>query len=235
MSRVKICVLNLKNKVLYSDAKDYSKKLSHFDSKYKLILAPGDAYLPVFSSGKYDLCAQDISQYDFVCTGEVGANTLKSLNAKYVLVGHLERRKLYDDEYVIEKKIKNALKSNLKVIYFIGEESRLNGFFLKELLKTQIRNVLDYVEPNDRDNILIAYEPGWLIGKEDTLLDEDIESISTCIKDYVYKKYLYEPKVLYGLSVNNESAKELLDNDSLDGIVLSPDAQDLEKAQDILK
>ncbi len=235
MAKVKYLILNLKNRLVYDEIKPYTKKLETIDIPYRLVVAPGDCYLSSFQSKKYDLCAQDISTYDFMCTGEVGGDVLKALNCKYVIVGHNERRKLYDDEYTIEKKIKNALKNNLRVLYYIGEDSKQNQFFVKELLKIQIRNVFDYIDPNERDNIYIVYEPAWLIGKEEALNSDDVNAIVEFIKDHVNKKYLFVPKVIYGGGVGEDDLKRLMEDNELDGVVVSSISEELDTIQENLK
>ncbi len=235
MAKIKYCVLNLKNRLTYPEIKEYNDKLKKILTAYRLVVAPGDCYLSSFQDKGYDLCAQNISNYDFMCTGEIGGNILKSLNCRYVLIGHSERRKLYDDEYTIEKKIKNALKNNLRVLYFIGEDTKQNPFFLRELLKSQIRNVLDYVDPNERENIYIIYEPAWLIGKEETLMSDEISNIASFVKDYVDKKYFFVPKVLYGGGISESNLSILREIEELDGIVVSSLAENLDIIENKLK
>ena len=80
MAKIKYCVLNLKNRLVFSELDDYKSGLKKISLPYRLVVAPGDCYLSSFQDKGYDLCAQNISNYDFMCTGEIGGNVLKSLN-----------------------------------------------------------------------------------------------------------------------------------------------------------
>ena len=232
---VKTCIINLKNRLLFDEAKKYEKVLSKYDGKYNLIVAPGNYFLPIFQSKNYSLCAQDISSYDFLCTGEETGKILKSLGCDYVIIGHAERRRFYDDEYTIEKKIKNAIKNNLKVIYCVGEQRKNTKLFLKEIVKGQIKNMVESVGKDNIDKLIIAYEPVWSIGSNITPTYEEIFNVIGVIKDFVLKKYNYSIKVFYGGSIDKDNIDDIAKIENVDGIVMSSSVRDSKRLMSMLK
>ena len=216
----KIVVVNLKNNFLYKDALKYSRTIENIDSKYNLIIAPGNLYLSLFN-GDYGLAAQNISEYEYICTGEETPNCLKSLGANYVFIGHGERRQVIDDEYSIEKKALSALNNDMKIIYFIGEDKKNHPLITKEYIKAQIKNLFDLVEEEYKENVIFAFEPFWSVGSNDTYTCEEIIDFIRFIKDYIYNKYNIEAKVLYGGSVNEITFETFIENELVDGVVIS--------------
>ena len=89
-----ILILNNKSNLTYEEVKYYEKQLR----KYNLIVLPAYCYLPLFKKGKYTVGSQDISEFkELNRTGEINGKQLKSLNVKYSLIGHSERR-MYNGE-----------------------------------------------------------------------------------------------------------------------------------------
>ena len=154
---------------------------------------------------------------------------LKSVGAKYVIIGHSENRKTGENNKLINLKIKSALKSGLKVIFCIGEtlqEKRKK--ITKRILNNQIKSGLNKIK--DKKNILIAYEPIWSIGsglipKSNELLDT-IKFIKSNNKNY---------KVLYGGSVSTKNILQLRLIDNIDGFLIGGASQDSKKFIDIIK
>jgi len=132
----------------------------------KLIIAPSNPYFLLFKEENINLCAQDISLYDAkMLTGDLTLKTLKSLNVKYTLIGHSERIEYYNENSdTILTKIKNALKNNLKVIYLIGEtKEELDNNTKYYILEKKITYILNDIPKSEFKNIIIAYEPFYLI------------------------------------------------------------------------
>ena len=88
---------------------------------------------------------------------------IKSVGAKYTLVGHSDNRSEGDTNDMLKDKVIFALKNNLKVVFCIGEnktEKKNKKTF--SVLKKQITKVLD--KKFNKNNIIVAYEPIWSIG-----------------------------------------------------------------------
>jgi len=162
-------------------------------------------------------------------TGSVNSKMLKSVGAKYVIIGHSENRQVGETNKLINNKIKSALKSGLKVIFCIGEtlqEKRKK--ITKKVLNLQMKLGLNKIKNNR--NILIAYEPVWSIGTglipKSKELFETINFIKKRMKNY---------KVLYGGSVNPKNISELKSITNIDGYLIGGASQDPKKFIDIIK
>ena len=99
-------------------------------------------------------------------TGEISPVMLKDAGCEYVILGHSERRQYFDEtDELINKKIKAALKNELKPILCIGEtlEQRNNNKTM-EIIKKQIKDDLKNVYNEEMKNVIITYKPIWAIG-----------------------------------------------------------------------
>ena len=92
-------------------------------------------YLNQFKSNNYKLTAQDLScNNNGSFTGEISAKQLKSIGVDSVIIGHIERRKNFNEtDEIINKKIKLAIKNNLNVILCIGEREKMPMDLLKRI------------------------------------------------------------------------------------------------------
>ena len=94
-------------------------------------------------------------------TGEISPIMLKSCGVSYVILGHSERRTIFNEtDEMINKKVKSALQNDLIPILCCGEtlEER-NSRLEKEIVEKQIRNALDGISKTDIEKVIIAYEP----------------------------------------------------------------------------
>ena len=162
-------------------------------------------------------------------TGSVNPSMLKSVGAKYVIIGHSENRRDGEDDKLINRKIKTSLKMGLKVIFCIGEtlkEKRKK--ITKKILTKQIKNGLRNIKT--KKNIIIAYEPVWAIG---TGLIPKIKDLFLTIA--FIKKKMKKVKILYGGSVNPKNIQQLKIIDNIDGFLVGGASQDSKKFIDIIK
>ena len=162
-------------------------------------------------------------------TGSVNSSMLKNVGAKYVIIGHSENRQNGESDKLINLKIKSALKAGLKVIFCIGETSQQKRKKItKQVLNKQIKIGLEKI--NDKNKVLIAYEPVWSIGSG--LIPKSNELLDTI--DYIKKK-IKRIKVLYGGSVNPKNIAELNLVNNIDGFLIGGASQDPKKFIDIIK
>tara|TARA_B100000902_G_C26890144_1_gene706936 strand:- start:1 stop:699 length:699 start_codon:yes stop_codon:yes gene_type:complete len=162
-------------------------------------------------------------------TGSVNSIMLKSVGAKYVIIGHSENRQAGESDKLINLKIKSALKSGLKVIFCIGETlTQKRKKITKQVLSKQINLGLKKVK--NYNNILIAYEPVWSIGTG--LIPNSKELVEIVI--FIKKKFK-KLKVLYGGSVNPKNINELKSINNIDGFLIGGASQDPKKFIDIIK
>ncbi len=170
--------------------------------------------------------------YDFGAnTGQVNSRMLKSVGAKYVIIGHSENRQLGENDKLINLKIKNALKAGLKIIFCIGETLKeKRNKKTNQVLAKQIKNGLSSI--NNKSKIVIAYEPVWSIGSGLIPKSEDLKKSITFIKRKIGKK---SSKILYGGSVNVNNVDKLKIITGIDGFLVGGASQNSKKFIDIIK
>lgn len=156
-------------------------------------------------------------------TGEVSAEMVASTGAKYVILGHSERRAYYHETAeILKEKVLLALKNNLTPIFCIGEvlEEREAGRHF-EVVKSQIEESLFDLSAEDFSKIVLAYEPVWAIGTGKTATAEQAQEMHAFIRKTLAGKYGEEvadnTSILYGGSCNASNAKELFANPDVDG------------------
>ena len=154
-------------------------------------------------------------------TGSISANMLKSINCQYVILGHSERR-IYQKEtsQELNLKIQSAIKSNLTVIYCIGEkleEIKKRNIILKKQLSSLPKKI-------DPKKIIIAYEPVWAIGTGKVPSLDDInkihEKIRHILSNLVGLRFSKHVSILYGGSVNAANSVDILNLDHVDGALV---------------
>lgn len=155
-------------------------------------------------------------------TGEVSARMLKDAGAKFVILGHSERRTYFkEDSAFIQKKVAKALSEGLSVILCVGEtlEQKEAGD-TKKVLEAQVVESLGSIPGDQLKNLTIAYEPVWSIGTGHACDAKAANSAHEFIKSVVEKKSKAKVKVLYGGSVNSENAASYLAQNDIDGLLI---------------
>ena len=159
-------------------------------------------------------------------TGEISADMLKSVGCEYVILGHSERRAIFNErDELINKKIKTALAKNIKPIFCIGEllEQRESGETMK-VVSSQLNYGLDGITPDQMKNIIIAYEPVWAIGTGKTATPQQAQEVHSFIRELVAKKFsssIAENLIIqYGGSVKPDNSGELLSQKDIDGALV---------------
>ncbi len=156
-------------------------------------------------------------------TGEISAAMVASTGAKYVILGHSERRAYYGETAeILKEKTLLALANGLTPIFCIGEvlEEREAGK-QNEVVTAQIEESLFNLSAEDFGKIVLAYEPVWAIGTGKTATAAQAQEIHAYIRSVVAAKYGAEvadnTTILYGGSCNASNAKELFANADVDG------------------
>lgn len=156
-------------------------------------------------------------------TGEVSAAMVASTGAKYVILGHSERRQYYHETAeILKEKTLLALENGLTPIFCIGEvlEERENGTYF-DVIKAQVEDSLFNLSAEDFGKIVLAYEPVWAIGTGKTATADQAEEIHAFIRNLITEKYGNEvaenTSILYGGSCKPSNAKELFAKPNVDG------------------
>ena len=155
--------------------------------------------------------------------GAVSAAMVESTGAKYVILGHSERRAYYHETpEILKEKINLALENNLKVIFCIGEvlEEREEGR-QNDVVKAQLEGSLFDLTAEQYKNIILAYEPVWAIGTGKTATADQAEEMHAFIRSVIAEKFgneaAEETSILYGGSCKPGNAKEIFAKANVDG------------------
>jgi triosephosphate isomerase len=201
------------------------------DGKHKYLAAPSFTLLetiaPILKGTNIRLGAQNCAaEEQGAHTGEVSVLQLKDLGVQTVILGHSERRHIYgEDDALINKKVKLALKHGFEVILCVGEllEEREAGK-AEAVCETQTLKGLEGVAASDLDRIVIAYEPVWAIGTGKTATPEDADAIHAFVRQVIAKLYgraAAEAIIIqYGGSVKPENAAQLMAKENIDGALV---------------
>lgn len=156
-------------------------------------------------------------------TGEVSASMIASTGAKYVILGHSERRTYYGEtDAILKEKVLLALENKLTPIFCVGEvlEERESSKHF-EVVKSQIEKGLFHLPVEEFAKIVVAYEPVWAIGTGKTATSEQAQEMHAFIRETLKEKYgenaAENTSILYGGSCNASNAKELFANKDVDG------------------
>lgn len=172
-------------------------------------------------------------------TGEVSAPMIMEAGASFVILGHSERRRIFnEDDFMINRKVKLALRSGLKVILCIGEsQEERDAGKTEAVLKLQLKECLEDVTSAQATNVIIAYEPVWAIGNQKPATVEIVEEIHHLCKNYLANLLELPPKhvhVLYGGSVNSSNAKSFLCSPCVDGLLVGGASLDVQSFAEII-
>lgn len=242
---MKKIVANLKMNFNNEELKDYLIKLLSKNLKNKVIICPSYTSLSLahffLKDSKIELGAQNLcDEEEGKCTGEVSGRMLKSCGVDYVIVGHSERRsKFRESGKSVNKKIKVALKNQLKVILCVGEQlAERNLGKTQEVVRTQLQEAFKGLYENELDNIIIAYEPVWAIGSGKTPQVKEVENIAKFIRKVVCEDF--SPKcdkieILYGGSIDNKNCSNFAKIKGIDGLLVGGASLDAENFASIVK
>lgn len=191
----------------------------------KVVICPPFIYVSSFKfqDSSLSLGAQNVFYKESgAFTGEISPLMLKNSKVDYVIVGHSERRKYFNEtNELINQKIKASLTAGLKVIFCIGENE---GEEKLEVLVKQITEGLSGVEEKDLENISVAYEPVWAIGTGKNCGIKETADAVASIRKIIEKLYSKNTAdnlaVLYGGSVKSENSGEYVKNGGVNGLLV---------------
>ena len=156
-------------------------------------------------------------------TGEIAPAMIVDAGAKYVIIGHSERREYFNetDEF-LNKKVLKAFEHGLTPILCCGEslEQREAGVTL-DWIRLQIKSDLQGVTAEQAAGIVIAYEPIWAIGTGKTATSDQAEEVCAAIRATLAEIYDTDTaekiRIQYGGSMNAANCAELLAKPNIDG------------------
>lgn len=159
-------------------------------------------------------------------TGEISPVALEDIGVKYVILGHSERREMFNEtDEAINKKVFAAFKYNLTPIVCCGEtlEQRENGE-TNEFVGSQVEKALQGLTEEQVKQTVIAYEPIWAIGTGKSSTAEDANEVCAYIRQVIGKKFSQEAaeavRIQYGGSVKSDNIKEYMAQPHIDGALV---------------
>mmetsp|Transcript_44123 Transcript_44123/g.71831 ORF Transcript_44123/g.71831 Transcript_44123/m.71831 type:complete len:375 (+) Transcript_44123:29-1153(+) len=159
-------------------------------------------------------------------TGEVSGDMLMDAGAKFVILGHSERRQFYGDtNEIVNAKLKKALADGLQPIVCVGESlAEREGSLTEKVLEEQVTKSLAGLTPADTTSLILAYEPIWAIGTGKTATPEIAQSTHKFIRSVLSR--MFGPAtadtivIQYGGSVTPENVKGLMTQPDIDGALV---------------
>ncbi|MGP1923908.1 MAG: triose-phosphate isomerase [Arsenophonus sp. NEOnobi-MAG3] len=214
---VKELIRNLRNKLNNANTCDVA-------------IAPPAVYLAqakqALIGSKIELGAQDVDvNLSGAFTGDTSAEMLKDIGAKYIIIGHSERRNYHqeNDEF-IAKKFAILKSQKLTPVLCIGEsEEENNAGKTQQVCAHQIDAVLNSLGGSALANSVIAYEPIWAIGTGKSATPDQAQVVHKFIRDHIANQ---DPAIAdqviiqYGGSVNASNAAELFSQPDIDGALV---------------
>ena len=210
-------------------------------NKYRVIITPPYTLLEYFAkqfkNKRITIGSQNCYQKDKFSsnTAAISPYMIRSVGAKYTLVGHSDNRAEGDTDLMLKNKVKFALTNNLKVVFRIGENNKQkknNQTF--KVLKKQLVKVLE--KKFNKSNIIVAYEPIWSIGTGKIPNQKDLLKTTIYIKKVlknIFKKN--SPAVLYGGSVDGNNIDMFKQIREIDGFLVGGASKSSKKFIDIIK
>ena len=240
------------------DLKSLIKLINSFVRLYKkikpkcdILILPPSIYLGAIlnrlnhhkiSRKKISLGSQNISSFENgAYTGELSVDMTKDYNCTYALIGHSERRHIFqEDEKTIAKKTQLSLESNMNTILCVGETiAEYNKKLTKKVILRQLKSALIkslVLLKSDHSKIIIAYEPVWAIGTGKTASLDNIRDVHSYIRNTLNKilgTKTNNIKILYGGSVNDLNASSILSLSNVNGALVGGASLNSKKFIDI--
>jgi triosephosphate isomerase (TIM) len=175
-----------------------------------------------FGLGAQDMHAREEGAF----TGEISPTMLKALNVAYVILGHSERRELFDEtDEAVREKIGAALAHDLRPIVCVGEtESEREAGATQHKVSGQVDAAMTGLKPEHARRVVIAYEPIWAIGTGRTATPADAQDTIAFIRKVASEglgaQIAADLRILYGGSVKAGNAAALMSQDDIDGALV---------------
>ncbi|MDD5099007.1 MAG: triose-phosphate isomerase [Candidatus Colwellbacteria bacterium] len=213
-----------------------AKSLFRLSDRDNVVVCPPFVYIPLGREilKKASLGAQDSFWEEGSYTGEVSASQIKSVGARFAIIGHSERRAMGESDLDIKKKVSAAIKEGLTAIVCVGEPSSIKAEgeeATNDFISLQLSAIGEFF---GSEKLIIAYEPVWAIGSGNPALPADAASKASFIRSLTGNK----TKVLYGGSVSAAGISEFAEREEIDGFLIgggSVNEEELTKMFDLLE
>ena len=216
------------------EAKSFMGKISEVvpgkDKMESVVCAPAlflESLVSMSKNSDVEIGSQNMHFEDCgAFTGEVSPVALEELGVKYVIIGHSERREMFNEtDEAVNKKVIAAFSHHLLPIVCVGEtlEQRESGI-AKEFVKNQVQKALVGLSEEQAKSVVIAYEPIWAIGTGKSSTAQDANEMCAYIRSVVVDQFSSDVaaaiRVQYGGSVKPENIKEYMAQEDIDGALV---------------
>jgi triosephosphate isomerase len=159
-------------------------------------------------------------------TGELSPELLKDAGCQSVIIGHSERRQLFNEpDDFINRKMKATLGAGMTAILCVGEtlDERENDQ-MYNVLTAQIQGGLAGLTADQMQQVVIAYEPVWAIGTGKTASSEEAQDVHSFIRGLLQgtidQTIALATRIIYGGSVKPDNVDALMAMDDIDGTLV---------------
>ncbi|QTY28357.1 triose-phosphate isomerase [Flavobacterium sp. CS20] len=198
------------------------------NTKVEVVIAPTFPNLysvnELIKNSNISLAAQNVHFADSgAFTGEVSTDMLSSVGVSTVIIGHSERRSIFNESHeLLAQKSSKVVQSGMQLMFCIGEvlEDRKNNKHF-DVVKQQLEDSVFQLSKDEFKQVVLAYEPVWAIGTGETASPEQAQEMHAFIRSLLVEKYNQETaentSILYGGSVKPNNAKEIFSQPDVDG------------------
>ena len=228
--RQNIAAGNWKMNLTAEEATNLAKEINASDipENVKVILGVPSVFLSlvknVINHKSISVAAQNCHHAEKgAFTGEISIPMLKSVKVDHVIIGHSERREIFQESNdFLKLKVDSLLNSNMTPIFCCGEPLNVReANEQNEFVKAQFENSLFHLSSDEFSKLIIAYEPIWAIGTGKTASPEQAQDMHAFLRKLIANRYSEELakgiSILYGGSVKPNNAVELFSQKDVDG------------------
>lgn len=232
----KIFAANWKMYKTPSETREFFKKFTAFGLKSEIIFFPSalsvEAAIESTKNAGIQIGLQNTyPKAEGAFTGENSTAAAKAMGCQVILIGHSERRSLFNENEILAEKIQFVQGQGLKAMFCIGETlQQRESNQTEKVLAEQLDKGLSKASP---ENLIIAYEPVWAIGTGKTATSDQAEEAHKFISKHLEKNNFKNIAILYGGSVKPDNAAELMTQPHISGFLVGGASLDPESFKKI--
>jgi triosephosphate isomerase (TIM) len=202
------------------------KKAARKAKGVSVVVAPPAVFVRTLSKGERSIAfaVQRASGEDGgAYTGEISMKQARDAGASFAIVGHSETRFVGETNDNIRKQVAATLAARMTPILCVGEKERSVSGDHFNVVAEQLRVGLTDVSATKLARVIIAYEPVWAIGGEQTMSPRDMHEMAIFIRKTMVESHGdagHKVKILYGGSANEENAAPMIEEGDVSGLLV---------------
>ena len=220
-----------------------TKKAAEKARDVSIIIAPPSIFLSALCSSyrgkRISFGIQNIhAEQSGSHTGEISLPQARDAGATWVIVGHAERRAIGETDEDTRHKVVATLAAKMTPILCIGERTRDTQGTHLHTVKEQLKTGLADVPSAKLGKVIIAYEPVWAIGADESMKPHDMHEMAIFIRKTlfdIFGKPGMSVKILYGGSIDEHNASAMLREGDVQGLLVGRASADATRLSPLLK